>query len=258
MLDDASIVSNAAGDATGGTGPGDGRGTGDGAARDTTDAADANESRGASTGDAADGIDAVAPRSGPAGAGGRDVPNTAADVVTTVGANVRRLREQAGLSLRELAARAAVSASTLSSLEAGSGNPGVQTLVHIAGALGVPFSELVTSHEPEVQVLRANEGVVVKAEGVDFANRLLVALSGRSVTEIYESTMEPDAVYEAEPHLAGVLETVVVTHGRLRVGPLGATVELGPGDRATFAGDRPHAYQALAPGTRLILVLSYR
>jgi transcriptional regulator with XRE-family HTH domain len=183
---------------------------------------------------------------------------SAESVVTVVGANVRRLRERAGLSLRELASRAAVSASTLSSLESGGGNPGVQTLVHIAGALGVPFSELIVPHEPEVQVQRADEGLVVRAEGVDFTSRLLVAFSGRSVTEIYESTMEPDDVYQAEPHLAGVIETIVVTHGHLRVGPLGATVELRPGDRASFAGDRHHSYQALAPGTRLILALSYR
>jgi transcriptional regulator with XRE-family HTH domain len=183
---------------------------------------------------------------------------SAESVVTIVGDNVRRLRERADLSLRELAARATVSASTLSNLEAGLGNPGVQTLVHIAGALGVPFSELVMPHEPDVQVQRADEGVVVKAEGVDFTSRLLVAVSGRSVTEIYEASMEPDEVYQAEPHLAGVVESVIVTQGRIRVGPLGATVELNPGDRASFAADRHHSYEALVPGTRAILALSYR
>jgi quercetin dioxygenase-like cupin family protein len=123
------------------------------------------------------------------------ISNTPADatgVVALVGANVRRLRERAGQSLRELATRAAVSTSTLSNLE------------------------------------------------------------------VYEATMEPGTRYQAEPHLPGVSESVIVVRGRMRVGPGAATVELGPGDRATFAADQPHTYEALAPGTRAVLVLGYR
>jgi transcriptional regulator with XRE-family HTH domain len=182
----------------------------------------------------------------------------AATVVSVVGANVRRLRARAGLSLRELANRAEVSTSTLSNIETGTGNPGVETLVHISGALGVPFSELVMPHEPDVQVQRADEGVVVQAAGADFDSRLLVAASGRSVTEVYEARMEPGQVYQAEPHLPGVTESVIVTRGRMRVGPTDSTVELDPGDRATFAADQIHVYEALRAGTRAILVLSYR
>jgi transcriptional regulator with XRE-family HTH domain len=182
----------------------------------------------------------------------------AARIVTLVGDNVRRLRERAGLSLRELATRAALSTSTLSNLEAGTGNPGVETLVHISGALGVPFSELVMPHEPDVLVQRADQGVVVEAAGADFTSRLLLAANGRSVTEVYEATMEPGELYRAEPHLPGVTESVIVIRGQMRAGPIDATVELAPGDRATFAADQLHSYEARTPGTRAILVLSYR
>ncbi|HET6953980.1 MAG TPA: XRE family transcriptional regulator [Acidimicrobiales bacterium] len=179
-------------------------------------------------------------------------------VVGLVGGNVRRLRVRAGLSLRELANRAAVSTSTLSGLEAGTGNPGVETLVTISRALGVPFSELVLPHEPDVRVQRAGEGVVVEAADAHFSSRLLVADSGRSVTEVYEAAMAPGVRYQAEPHLPGVTESVIVVDGRMRVGPVDAPVDLGPGDRASFAADQDHSYEALAPGTRMILVLSYR
>ena len=181
-----------------------------------------------------------------------------ATVVSTVGGNIRRLRVRAGLSLRELAALAEVSTSTLSVIEAGGGNPGVETLVSIAGALGVPFSDLVLPHAPDVQVQRADEGVVVEAAGADFTSRLVVAERSRSVTEVYEATMEPGDVYRAEPHLPGVTESVLVVRGRMRVGPLENPVELGPGDRATFAADQVHSYEALARGTRMVMVLSYR
>ena len=181
-----------------------------------------------------------------------------ATVISTVGGNIRRLRVRAGMSLRELAANAGVSTSTLSGIEAGSGNPGVETLVNIGGALGVPFSDLVMPHEPEVQVQRAGEGPVVEAAGADFTSRLLLAERSRSVTEVYDVTMEPGDVYRAEPHLPGVTESVIVVQGHMRLGPLDATVELGPGDRATFAADQPHTYEALAKATRMVMVLSYR
>jgi transcriptional regulator with XRE-family HTH domain len=205
-------------------------------------------------------MDGLAPRLFDVSDDASSLPNASdhAQVVSLVGTNVRRLRERAGISLRELAARAAVSTSTLSNLEAGVGNPGVETLVTIAGALGVPFSELVVPHEPDVRVQRADEGIVVTAEAAPFTSRLLLTASGRSVTEVYEATMEPPKLYQAEPHLPGLSESVILVHGRMRVGPLGGEVELGPGDRATFTADQPHTYQALAAHTRAILVLNYR
>jgi transcriptional regulator with XRE-family HTH domain len=187
-----------------------------------------------------------------------NAPAGASELISVVGDNVRRLRERSGLSLRELSTRAGISASTLSGLEAGSGNPGVETLVSIAGALGVPFAELIVVHEAEVHVQRADEGPVVAAREADFSSRLLVTTGRRGVTEVYEATLEPGEEYVAEPHLQGVVESVYVTHGRMRVGPRDATVDLGPGDRATFPADRPHVYEALEPSTRAVLVLAYR
>lgn len=39
--------------------------------------------------------------------------------------------------------------------------------------------------------------------------------------------------------------------------PEQAPVELGPGDYATFPGDVPHRYEALAPGTFAVLVMEH-
>ena len=42
----------------------------------------------------------------------------------------------------------------------------------------------------------------------------------------------------------------------MRCGPV-ATVEIGPGDLATFPADQPHSYEALEPGTRVLLIMDY-
>lgn len=51
---------------------------------------------------------------------------------------------------------------------------------------------------------------------------------------------------------------MVCAAGRMRLGPLGQEVVIEPGDYAVFAGDVPHLYEALAPGTRALLVMEYQ
>src|ERR1700742_915250 len=60
-----------------------------------------------------------------------------------IAAAIRRERDRAGISLSELAKRAGLAKSTLSQLESGTGNPSVETLWALGGALGVPFNRLV-------------------------------------------------------------------------------------------------------------------
>ena len=73
----------------------------------------------------------------------------------TIAAALRRERERLGVSLTELARRAGVAKSTLSQLEAATGNPSIETLWALAVALDVPFSRLVDPPTEPVQVIPA-------------------------------------------------------------------------------------------------------
>ena len=53
----------------------------------------------------------------------------------------------------------------------------------------------------------------------------------------------------------GTTEVVVCTKGRLRAGPDGEELDLGPGDAARFASDVPHRYEALRAARALCLML---
>ena len=46
--------------------------------------------------------------------------------------------------------------------------------------------------------------------------------------------------------------------GAVRLGPVGATVDLAERDYAAFAGDIPHVYESLADDTALALVMEHR
>jgi transcriptional regulator with XRE-family HTH domain len=177
--------------------------------------------------------------------------------LAVISAAVRRERERAGLSLSELAKRANVAKSTLSQLESGVGNPSIETLWALGVALDVPFSRLVDPPVPAVQVIRAADRAGVWSEQAHFVGTLLAACPPGARRDIYVVAMEPGKVRTADPHLAGSVEHLLVTAGRLRCGPATEPIELAPGDYVRFAGDVPHRYEALAPGTAAVLVMEH-
>ena len=177
--------------------------------------------------------------------------------LATIAAALRRERERAGISLAELARRAGLAKSTLSQLEAGTGNPSIETLWSLGVALGVPFSQLVEPPVTPVRVIRAGEGTGLRADEADFAAQLLAAGSPHTRRDLYVIRLEPGAPREADAHIPGSVEHLVVGAGRIMAGPAGEAVELGPGDYATFPGDVPHHYEALSDAWA-VLIMEHR
>ncbi|MEU3841778.1 XRE family transcriptional regulator [Streptomyces sp. NPDC028635] len=174
-----------------------------------------------------------------------------------IAASLRRERVRAGLSLSELAKRAGIAKSTLSQLEAASGNPSMETIWALAVALGVPFSALVEAPAPAVHVIRAGEGPTVHSEQSSYLATLLSASPPGARRDIYTVTLEPGTVRDSEPHIPGTVEHIVVSAGRVQAGPRGEAVQLGPGDYMSYRGDVPHLYEAVEPGTKFVLIMQH-
>jgi transcriptional regulator with XRE-family HTH domain len=177
--------------------------------------------------------------------------------LSAIAAALRRERGRHHVSLTELARRAGIAKSTLSQLEAGTGNPSVETLWALAVALDVPFSRLVDPPTAPVHVLRAGEGIAIASEHAPFTGTLLAACPPGARRDLHVITAEPGAAREADGHIPGTVEHMLVTAGRWQAGPDGDEVELGVGDYARFPGDRAHRYVALSPGTAAVLVMEY-
>jgi transcriptional regulator with XRE-family HTH domain len=175
-------------------------------------------------------------------------------LVKTIGANLRRLRVERGLSLAELAAQSGVAKATLANVEQGRGNPTIETLWALAIGLGVAFSDLMEQPDGvEVAVVRADEGQHVVSGALDL--RLLDRLERTSLTEVFAFTLT--GRHDGLPHGAGIVERVLVADGRMTAGPADAPVELAAGDFLRYPADRPHVYEARGGACTGVLLVEY-
>lgn len=165
----------------------------------------------------------------------------------SVSLSLARVRKSRGLSLSGLAETSGIGKATLSGIEAGRGNPTIETVWRLARALGVTFGELI-SQEQDQSVESCSSGVSV---------RLINKQSTPSAIETYVMDLAPHTKRLAEAHMPGVEENVVVLKGRVLTGPQSDPVFLSAGKSCSFAGDRPHLYQSLDEQTSMMVSVIY-
>ncbi|MEO6084390.1 MAG: XRE family transcriptional regulator [Umezawaea sp.] len=174
-----------------------------------------------------------------------------------IAASLRRERERVGLSLSELAKRAGIAKSTLSQLESASGNPSVETLWALGVALDVPFGRLVDPPVARVRVIRAGEGPAINSERAHYTATLLASCPPGARRDLFHLALEPGPARESDPHMAGTVEHLVVSSGRMLAGPTDSPVEVGVGDYLVYPGDIAHTCSALEPGTTGIMLMEH-
>lgn len=172
--------------------------------------------------------------------------------IDIIAAGLVRERQRAGLSLTEVARRAGIAKSTLSQLEAGNGNPSLETLWSLCVALNIPFARLMEPEVKRLQVIRKGEGMVVSAELADYQAALLASCPPGGRRDLYLITSQPGTPRASEPHPPGSVEHIIIAQGRARVGPSDAPVLLGPGDYICYPADEPHLFEALEPNTMAV------
>jgi transcriptional regulator with XRE-family HTH domain len=157
------------------------------------------------------------------------------ELAAIVGARLRAARRDRHLSLAALAAAAGIGKGSLSEIENGARNPTLGTLYALADALGVPLATL----------LDGRAGTRIASPGMEARLLDVTTEPDASVVEVYRLSFEPGAERVAGGHGQGVVEHLLVTSGRLRVGRHGEERELGPGESFHWASDVEHSYVAL-------------
>jgi len=159
---------------------------------------------------------------------------------------VKVRRQALGLTMRRLAQRSGVSASTISDIERGAKSPTISTLSSLAEALGVPLSALVgmdSAAQRRIHVTRGSERPT-EVDPVTGARRASFGPGpAESKVEFLRYAVPPHTT--AGPfvaHTAGTIEHVHVAAGAVRVVFGDEAVSLDAGDSCSCLADRPHVF----------------
>jgi transcriptional regulator with XRE-family HTH domain len=172
-----------------------------------------------------------------------------------IGRVIRTHRGAQGMSLGDLARESGLSKTILARIEGGAGNPSVETLWRVSRALRIPLGSLLAEDQsPRVRAIPHGSGEELHADS-GMTAWLLHADGREHRSEVFELAFAGGVEQRSEPHLPGVEELIVCVSGRMRAGPAGEQVELGPGDAVWFAADVAHLYAGVRDARALCWML---
>ena len=154
--------------------------------------------------------------------------------------NLRRLREERGLSQQQMSGLSGIPRPTWASLESGSANPTLTVLSKAAGALQVSIEELIGPPRNACQFFPAAD-VAIKKRG---AARIR-ALIPESIPglDIVRMELAPGGSMSGTPHTTGTREYLTCESGAVELAVAGELYRLSPGDTLVFRGDQRHTYR---------------
>ncbi|MEU8825000.1 XRE family transcriptional regulator [Streptomyces sp. NPDC048636] len=169
-------------------------------------------------------------------------------MVATVGAQIKVLRKQFGLTLDDLSRRSAVSTGLISQVERGKGNPSFATLVQIAHGLEVPVGRLFHLTEQLSPVVRRDERRALDfhntgATDPDDARYELLTPSLNGALEVIWVETQPGHNTSKTPFRHSGEEFGIVLSGVKDVILDGVRHRLHPGDSITYSCSIPHWYE---------------
>ena len=168
---------------------------------------------------------------------------------TDLGARVRALRRERGLTLKGLGKKAGLSHPFLSQVERGLARPSVSSVERIAAALDVSVARLWSPSRvgEAVQIVRQADG-----EHDEQGLRELGSVPGAQVLREWTGNSRR---WPAEHDVQDGEITIYVARGALEVELDGTVHELAEGDTMHFDGTTPHRLRRTGgPSTRAVIV----
>jgi transcriptional regulator with XRE-family HTH domain len=160
-----------------------------------------------------------------------------------IGERIRSRRKEMGLSLRELGARAKLTAGFLSQVENDRVAPSLSSLQRIAAALDVPMFRFLDGAQPASPVIRVNERTAFFLRGWNTSYDLLTAPTLRAFMSVLIH-LQPGTRVTAEKLVRPTEEWMLVLEGQLEVQLDDGTYTLYPGDTLSYQGASLHHFAA--------------
>lgn len=144
------------------------------------------------------------------------------------------------MNAADLARASGVARATLSKLEAGHGNPTLDTIGALAAALRLPLVDLLAElTTPPVRLDRSPP-----VSDPTPSQHLLTRAGGSGMTEFWRLRLGAGERLDRQAHATGTTEHITVIAGRLRTGPTDNLHDLATGDFISYRADVPHSYVA--------------
>jgi len=166
----------------------------------------------------------------------------------TLGTRLKQLRVERGCSLSELSRLSGVGKGTISELENDRRGARLGTLFALSTAMGAPLGALM----PDGGTWGTSP---VQGDSVT-ATLLARWPMEQYLVEVYRATLA-EQQQESAAHAPGVMETVAVVRGRVRVGCAGDERELDEGESLRYRGDLPHRFVSLGGSADVVLLMHY-
>lgn len=180
-----------------------------------------------------------------------------------LGRVVRKLRDEQGLTLADVAARAGISAPMLSRLETGRTSASLETIVSLARALGSRPSLLLSNVGEDAggaQHVRAGQGMEVVRRGTKRGHTYQLLAAQRGPHKVFEpflvtltdkSESFPGFEHPGTEFIFILSGEIIYRHGHL-------CYQLGQGDSLTFDGNVAHGPEKLIKvPIRMLSVIMY-
>ena len=151
-------------------------------------------------------------------------------IAKNLASNLRRLREQRGLSQQQMADLSNVPRPTWANLESGEANPTISVLTKVADALQVGVEDLLSSRDSVV--LHAVRSLPERSQGRVRVRRLLP--QAQPGLEVERMEFAPASELAGKPHPSGVREYLTCEKGELELLAAGQVWKLKSGDVIAF------------------------
>lgn len=178
----------------------------------------------------------------------RPIANT--DFMASIGRVARRIREDLGLTLTEIADKAEISPGMLSRIETGQVSPSLETILALAEALGVHPAVLlqeVGDTAGGAQHVPSGQGLEVVRRGTKRGHTYHLLAAPRGPKKGFEPFLvtltDKSEVFPGFQH-AGT-EFIYILSGEIRYRHGPESYLLKEGDSLTFRGDVPHGPERL-------------
>jgi transcriptional regulator with XRE-family HTH domain len=180
-----------------------------------------------------------------------------------LGATVRDLRQRHNLTIADVAGRADISRGMLSKIENGQSSTSLDTLSHIAQALGVTLASLFRDFDAPAggaQLVKKGEGMEVVRRGTKRGHTYHLLAYDHGPKKLFEPFLvtmnDKSEVFPTFEHPG--TEFIYLLEGKLKYRHGRQNYLMSPGDSLTFKGSVPHGpIQLIKLPIRMLAIIFY-